>query len=240
MGPHTATTARRITSYTLFVIIVIATLHQLGFNLGVLLGAAGIVTVAVGFAAQTSTSNLVSGLFLVAERPFKLGDVIRVGSTTGEVLSVDLLSVKLRTFDNLFIRVPNETLIKSEITNLSRFPIRRADIKIGIAYTENIGKVQELLIKVADQHPLVLYEPRPLIIFQGFGDSSVNLQFSVWAVRENFLTVQNELADEILKVFGEAGVEIPFPHRAIQASSVAEPLPVSIVEHTGSTRPDAG
>jgi len=236
MGPHTATTARRMVSYALYGIVVTAVLHQLGFNLGVLLGAAGLATVAIGFAAQTSTSNLVSGLFLVAERPFEIGDTIRVGSTTGQVLSIDLLSVKLRTFDNLFVRVPNESLIKGEITNLSRFPIRRADLKIGIAYKEDLPAVHKLLTRIADANPLVLYEPRPLIIFQGFGDSSVNLQFSIWAARENFLAVQNELAARILQAFAEEGIEIPFPQRAIQPASLAAPMPVTIV--SGTETPD--
>ena len=83
--------------------------------------AAGLLTVALGFAAQTSASNLISGLFLLGERPFVVGDVIRLASgITGEVVGIDLLSVKIRTFDNLLVRVPNETLLKSELTNLTR------------------------------------------------------------------------------------------------------------------------
>ena len=121
----------------------VSALRELGFKLSVLLGAAGVLTVAVGFASQTSASNIISGLFLLGERPFSVGDVIRVGSTTGEVLSIDLLSAKLRTFENLFVRIPNETLIKSEVTNLSRLPVRRLDLKIGIAYKEEVGENKE-------------------------------------------------------------------------------------------------
>jgi len=106
--------------------------------MGLLLGAAGILTVAPGFASQTSASNLVSGLFMIAEHPFGVGDTIRLGSIAGEVPSIDLLSVNLRTPDNLYVRIPNETMIKSEITNLTRFPIRRLDLEIGVAYKENL------------------------------------------------------------------------------------------------------
>jgi small-conductance mechanosensitive channel len=229
MGEHGGTLLRRAVFYGLSIVVVMAALRELGFDLGVLLGAAGILSVAIGFASQTSASNLVSGVFLVAERPFSVGDVITIGTTTGEVLSIDLLSVKLRTFDNLFVRVPNETLIKSEVTNLTRFPIRRLDLQIGVAYKEDIGRVRDTLVEVADNYPLCLDQPRPLIIFQGFGDSALNLQFSIWAKRENYLALRNAMPEEVKKAFDAAGIEIPFPHRSLYAGSVTDPFPVRLV-----------
>ncbi len=226
MGLATATTIRRITLYGLSTIVVLATLHQLGFNLGVLLGAAGILTVALGFASQTSASNLVSGLFLVFEKPFTIGEAIRIGTTTGEVLSIDLLSIKVRTFDNLFVRIPNESVIKAEITNLSRFPIRRYDMQVGVAYKEDLEKVHSLLIGVADAYDLSLDHPRPLIIFQGFGESSMNLQFSVWTTKENYLQTRNEMPARVKKAFDEAGIEIPFPHRTLYTGAQTTPFPI--------------
>ena len=106
--------------YLLFLIFLFSGLKELGFSLNVLLGAAGVLSVAVGFASQTSASNLISGLFLIAEKPFEIGDVLKLNEFTGEVMAIDLLSIKLRTFDNIMIRVPNESLIKTTFTNLSR------------------------------------------------------------------------------------------------------------------------
>lgn len=229
MGVHAATTLRRIVFYLVTAIVFMAALKELGFSLGVLLGAAGVLSVALGFASQTSASNLISGIFLVAESPFKIGDIIKVDNYTGEVLSIDLLSVKLRTFDNLFVRVPNETLIKTEITNLTRFPIRRLDIQIGIAYKEDLDRAREVMIAVADSIPICLYEPRPLVIFQGFGDSALNLQFSVWSTRENFLELRNTIPERIRKAFDEHGIEIPFPHRSLYAGTATEPFPVKLI-----------
>lgn len=206
---------RRGSFWLIFGLALVMALRELGFDLGVLLGAAGILTVALGFASQTSASNLISGLFLIGERPFVVGDVIRVGTTTGEVLSIDLLSVKLRTFDNLFVRIPNETLIKSEITNLTRFPIRRVDLQIGVAYKEDIDRVREVLTAVAERNPLCLTEPKPLFIFLGFGESGINIQFSVWAERDNFLELKNRIQTEIKQAFERAGIEIPYPHRVV-------------------------
>lgn len=228
---------RRIVYYSLATLVLASSLHQLGFKLGVLLGAAGVLTVAIGFAAQTSVSNLISGLFLIGERPFVVSDVIKVGDQTGEVLSIDLLSVKMRTFDNLYLRVPNETLIKSTITNMSHHPIRRYDLKLGVAYKENLEKVRSILFDTATRNPLCLDQPEPLFIFLGFGDSAMEFQFSVWAERERWLDMRNQIAIDIKRALDEAGVEIPFPHRTIYAGSETEPLPVRMVPD-GARGPD--
>jgi small-conductance mechanosensitive channel len=220
---------RRVVFYTLLGIVIASTLHQLGFKLGVLLGAAGILTVAIGFAAQTSASNLISGLFVIAERAFEVGDIIRVDNTTGEVLSVDLLSVKIRTFDNLFVRIPNESIIKSQITNLTHFPIRRIDMQIGVAYKEDLEHVKKVLFEVADKNPLCLEEPGPLYIFQGYSDSALSMQFSVWVKIENFLLLKNSIHEQVKAAFDEAGIEIPFPHRTLYTGSVTDPFPVRVV-----------
>lgn len=226
---HHAVLFRRIIYWLVLALFAASALHQLGFSLGVLLGAAGVLSVAIGFASQTSASNLISGLFLIGEQPFQIGDVIKVGNTTGEVLSIDLLSVKLRTFDNLFVRIPNESLIKSEVTNLTRFPIRRFDLLLGVAYKEDIATVRKVLFEVADQNPLSLDEPAPAFLFTGFGDSALNIQFSVWSTTENFRALRNSLQEEIKVAFDQAGIEIPFPHRTLYAGSETPPFPVRIV-----------
>lgn len=220
--------ARRIVYYAIVVLVLISAMTELGFSLGVLLGAAGVLSVAIGFASQTSASNLISGLFLIAEKPFVIGDYITIGGTTGEVLSIDLLSVKLRTFDNLFVRVPNQTLIQSEITNLSRFPVRRLDLKVGVAYKEDLDRVREILFRVAAGNPLSLEDPAPLIIFLGYGDSSLDMQLSVWAKRENFLELRNTISIDVKRAFDEEGVEIPFPHLSLYTGEATKPLPVVI------------
>lgn len=237
---HHAMVFRRFSFYLILGLFAASALRELGFSLGVLLGAAGVLSVAIGFASQTSASNLISGLFLIGERPFGTGDVIRVGDTTGEVLSVDLLSVKLRTFDNLFVRIPNETLIKSQVTTLTRFPIRRFDLQLGVAYKEDIERVRSILMDVADRNALCLDEPRPLFIFNGFGNSALEIQFSVWARRENFLDLRNSMQMEIKRAFDAEGIEIPFPHISLYAGSVTEPFPVRVVQAQSDEPPPPG
>jgi len=229
-GAHQKMLVRRVTFYLIAGLFVASALVELGFNFGILLGAAGILTVALGFASQTSASNIISGLFLLGEKAFAVGDIIRIGNITGEVLSIDLLSVKLRTFDNLFVRVANENLIKSEITNLTRFPIRRVDLQIGVAYKEDLERVFDVLLDVAERNPLCLEEPQPLLIFQGFGDSALQIQLSVWAQRENFLALKTGIQLEIKAAFDAEGIEIPFPHRTVYMGAITEPFPVRVVE----------
>ncbi|MGB9428291.1 MAG: mechanosensitive ion channel family protein [Gammaproteobacteria bacterium] len=230
MGRHRGVLIRRLVFYTLFVLAILLGLRQVSHDISnIFLGAAGILTVAVGFASQTSASNLISGLFLIGEKPFTIGETIKVGDTTGEVLSIDLLSVKLRTFDNLLVRLPNETLVKSEIANLSRFPIRRIDLKISVGQKEDIGRVRNVLMEVADNNPMALIEPRPEVRFSEFGDSAFNLLFCVWTRRENYRATRNALAEDIIGAFRRHAIELPYPYRALTTGSLSEPFPIRVV-----------
>jgi small-conductance mechanosensitive channel len=218
---------RRVAFYVLLGIGVMAALRQLGFDLSTLLGAAGIVTVALGFAAQTSASNFIAGLFLIGERPFVIGDVVRIGETTGEVLSIDMLSVKLRTFDNLFVRVPNETVVKSEVYNFTHFPIRRVDLAIRVSYAADLAAVRSTLLEVAEQNPLCLDDPEPVLAVLGFGDASVELQLQAWCARQNLLVLQTTMLEETKLAFARAGIDLPYPQTRIV--SAGEALPVTLV-----------
>ncbi|MGD9899776.1 MAG: mechanosensitive ion channel family protein [Calditrichaceae bacterium] len=230
----------KLVMYSGVVIIIFSILNDFGFKLSHLLGAAGIVGIALGFASQTSVSNIISGLFLIAEKPFMVDDVITVGGTTGQVLSIDVLSIKLRTFDNKFIRIPNETIIKSEVTNVTRFPIRRLDVNIGVAYKEDVKKVKSVLLNIADKNPLCLQEPEPLIIFSGFGDSSIDFLFAVWAVKADYLKLKNSILEEIKNGFDEEGIEIPFPHISLYTGSETKPFPVTITNNDAPVTHQSG
>lgn len=218
--------------YSGVILVLVMVLKELGFELSPLLGAAGIIGIAIGFASQTSVSNIISGLFLIAEKPFVVDDTIMVGNTIGMVLSIDILSVKIRTFDNKFVRIPNETLIKSEVTTFTRFPIRRLDLPIGVAYKENLDQVRQTLLNVAHQNPLCLEEPEAEVRLAGYGHSAIDLLFVVWTAKDDYLKLKNMLLEEVKKAFDENGIEIPFPHLSLYTGSVTEPFPVKIISST--------
>lgn len=224
MGPQRVVLARRLVGYGVLSLFAVSALREAGFDLSVLLGAAGVLTVALGFASQTSVSNLISGLFLIGERAFEVGETVTIGEVTGEVLLVDWMSVKLRTFDNLLVRLPNEMVLKSQITNLSRFPIRRLDQAVGVAYGTNLDQVRQVLMEVARNNPLCLDEPKPILFHQGFGDSAIRLQFSVWFLTPNLIELKNGLLQQIGVAFEDAGIEIPFPRSTVTFTSAELPM----------------
>ena len=218
----------RFVYYGVLILFGISAMRQFGFDFTVLLGAAGIVTVAIGFASQTSAANLIAGLFLVVEKAVSIGDIITVDDVTGEVLSVDVLSTKLRTFDNLQVRIPNETMVKARITTLNRFPLRRVDVNVGVAYDSDLALVQQTMLDVARDNPLCLDEPGPLIIWTGFGDSSIDYLYAVWGKSQNFLALRNGITRELKAAFDAAGIEIAFPQRTLQPGTT--PLEVRLYQ----------
>ena len=241
-GDQAAMIAGKVVRYSLTLLLGLMILQEWGFRLTALLGAAGIAGVAIGFASQTSLSNIISGLFLVWERPFQVGDALQVGDTIGAVHAIDLLSVKIRTFDNRFVRIPNETLIKGSLINITRFPIRRLDIDLGVAYKEDIGRVMKILAELAAGNPYCLDEPAPLILFKGFGDSALEILFGVWFQKTDLLLLRNSILREIKERFDAEGIEIPFPHRTLYTGEATAPFPVRIVPpegEGGGNQPDS-
>jgi len=222
LGQHVGGLIQKTIQYVGIITLFISVLLELGFNLGALIGAAGIASVALGFASQTSLSNIISGVFLYGEKPFQIGDIITVNGTTGIVLSIDLLSVKLRQFDNQFVRIPNETMIKTEVKNITKFPIRRVDIEVGVSYKSNVDQVIRVLHDIAESNPYSLNDPNPIVIFKSFGDSSLNFMIAAWCVKEQFLDLKNSLMRDIKSKFDECSIEIPFPQRVVHFPSTDE------------------
>ena len=216
----------RFVSYSGVVILFFTIVSELNINLTAIFGAAGIIGIIIGVASQTSIGNIVSGFFLVSEKSFELGDVIKIGDKTGTVYSIDLLSIKIRTFNNLLLRIPNQTVISSEVINVTRFPIRRLDIDLSVAYKEDLEKVREVIGRVVRQNPLCLDEPEPLITYKSFGDSGINILLGVWFEKANFLKVKNSIFQEIKAAFDSEGIEIPFPHVTLYTGEVTKPFPI--------------
>lgn len=216
--------------YTGYIGLVLMVIREMNYDLTALFGAAGVVGIVIGVASQTSIGNIISGLFLVSEKSFELGDVVRIGDKTGTVYSIDLLSIKVKTYDNLLIRIPNQTVISTELVNVTKFPIRRLDFQIGVAYKEDLRKVKSILEQVARNNPLCLEEPEPIILFQNFGDSSINITFGVWFEKANYQAVKNSVFVEIKEAFDREGIEIPFPHISVYAGEASKPIKVELNE----------
>jgi len=216
---------KRFFRYTLIVILFLIIVSELKINLTAIFGAAGVIGIVIGVASQTSIGNIVSGFFLVSEKPFEIGDLIKIGDKTGTVYSIDLLSIKIKTFDNLLLRIPNQTVISSEVTNVTRFPIRRLDFDLSVAYKEDLEKVKQILERVVKRNPLCLDEPEPIIVFKTFGPSGIHIILGVWFEKSNYLKVKNSVFQEVKLAFETEGIEIPFPHLSIYAGEATKPFP---------------
>ncbi len=230
LSPQTKMLVSRGIAYAtvIFVVFIIINILELKGVFQTMLGAAGVMGIVLGIASQTSIGNIVSGIFVISEKPFELGDLIRVGDKLGVVYSIDLLSIKLKTLDNLLIRIPNQTIISTEVTNVTRFPIRRMDIVISVAYKEDLRKVIEVLRDIANRMPLCLDEPEPLVVAKEFGASSVDMQLGLWFEKTNYLHLRNAVFPEILETFARENIEIPFPHVSVYTGEATKPFPLRV------------
>ncbi len=224
LDPQAHLILKKFLFYSLFGAFLGWSLHRLGVDFKLLIGAAGVFSVAIGFASQTSASNLISGMFLLVEKPFVVGDTIRVSEWEGVVISIDLLSSRIRTYDNLMVRIPNETLMKSGITNLTRFPIRRTNVEFGISHCEDLERVKNILLDLAYKDPHCLDEPSPQFFIQNFGESSISLKFCVWTNTETYFEFKTQFIMNLKKRLDKEAIELPIPQRRLVTSSSGSKL----------------
>lgn len=206
LRPRIADIAEKIIKYGGVLVVLVNASEAAGFDLSAALGAAGIVGIAIGFAAQTSVSNIISGLFLFSEKTFEIGDVIQVDTVSGTIESVDMLSVKIRTFDNRLVRIPNETMIKTNMVNVTRWPERRLDISLTLPYGTDPTIVEAMLRDTAMAVPAALSEPEPFFMIDTLGPNGITFQFGVWFRKNDFLALKNALLGGILARFEKTGL----------------------------------
>ncbi|MCH5285070.1 MAG: mechanosensitive ion channel family protein [Akkermansiaceae bacterium] len=191
-------------------------LRAVGVDLVGILGAAGVAGVAIGFASQTSLSNLISGVFLVTERSLSIGDYVKTSGLEGTVESINLLSIYLRQADNALIRIPCESIIKNPVVNYTRKNIRRCDYEVGVDYSTDISRVQEVVDRVVQRLDLLPDAPAPVVQFIGFGDSSLDVRIGVWCAALDYHHTRYVFAKALMDAFHEAGISIPFPIRDVR------------------------
>jgi small-conductance mechanosensitive channel len=204
---HSGTLLGRILFYAGITFIAVTILHEFGFNVGALLGVAGVFGFAFAFASQTSISNIISGFFLVLERPFSIGDIIKSNDVMGVVESIDLLSMSIRTLDNKLVRLPNEIVLKNNLTNLTYYSIKRIDCILSVPYAENVEQVRSEIYTIIRSNGLFLQDPVPTVMIQKIGqhdyDTEIRtfLTVRVWVTRENFTSAPASLMQQLKEHF---------------------------------------
>ena len=200
----------KIIRYAGFTVMVLTAFHRLGIDISAILGAAGIAGVAIGFAAQTSISNIISGVFVITERAFKINDTIEVNGTIGTVQAINLLSVILKTFDSQYVRIPNETIIKANLINYSQFPYRRVKTELSVAYGTDLRRTEQILLTVAKNNAFTLDDPAPSIFWTSFSNSGIDFTLMTWTKIEDFGNLRNSLFIEIDEKLKQENIIVPF------------------------------
>lgn len=206
---------------SLFTIITLSVLSVWGLNITPVLASAGVLGIAVAFAAKDTISNLFGGISVFFDKPYKMGDyVIIEDKYRGEVILIGMRSTKIKTRDNILITVPNSVMITKAVINETGFdPKLRIRIPMGVSYNSDLDKVEYTLIEVMKSHKEVMKEPVPRIRFRRFGNSAIELE-ALCLIDEpaNRGRVTHELIKEIDKAFKEEKIRMPFPQRDVHIS----------------------
>ena len=205
----------KIVTYSIMIIVVLSILGNLGLNPSGLLVAGGVAGLVVGFASQSLVSNLISGLFLIVERPIKIGDQVEVNNIRGYVEDIRIISTTLRTYDGLYVRIPNQLVFTTSVINFVSNIVRRITYVIGIRYSDDADKAIDIIKNVVDQQALALKNPAPKAFVDNFGDNSVNIVVWVWAPASDWYELKMKLLLKLKKALEAEGIEIAFPQRVV-------------------------
>ncbi|MFT5206777.1 MAG: small-conductance mechanosensitive channel [Candidatus Omnitrophota bacterium] len=211
----------RVAHYLVVILAAIIAAQCIGINLGSFTVVFGFLSVGIGFGLQNITSNFISGLILLFERPIAVGDFVTVDGQRGTVKQINMRSSLISTLDSVSIIVPNSKFIEGKVTNWTHgSPKVRIHCPVGVSYGSDIAKVKEALFEVATQHKSVLNKPLPDVRFIGFGDSSLDFDLLIWINEpEKQEPIRSDINYAIDAAFRQTGIEIPFPQRDLHIKS---------------------
>ncbi len=218
---------QRISHYVIMIVGAVVAFQFVGIDLSGLAVIFGLLSVGIGFGLQNITSNFISGLILLFERPIKVGDRVTVGETEGDVIAINMRSTTIRSLDNIAIIVPNSEFISANVTNWSHGDPRiRLRIDVGVSYSSDLDLVAKALREVASENPDSLKEPEPNVLLKSFGDSSWNMILTLWiSDPSKYYQSRSDINCAIVHKFRQYGIEIPFPQRDLHMRT---PLPLPL------------
>jgi small-conductance mechanosensitive channel len=202
-------------------------LATIGVDIGALIAALGLTSLAIGLALKDTIENAITGVLLLIQRPFKVGDVIKVGDVTGTVADVAIRTTNIKTFDGLHVLIPNRHVYNEVITNWTYYPTRRVTMTVGVAYETDLAHAYRVLSEAVAAAPGILAEPALLVSFEGFDESSIRMVFRFWIEWQttNAADLQTQLTQVIVDVAHREGITIHVPIRALLLHPPIEALP---------------
>ncbi|NPA06925.1 MAG: mechanosensitive ion channel [Chloroflexi bacterium] len=217
VDPEVSLLLVRLTRWGLIIVGALVALQQIGFRVTAFLAGLGILGFTVGFALQDVSRNLIAGILLLLQQPFDIGDMIEVQGYLGEVEDVTLRSTELRTLDGRLVLIPNADVFTSSLVNYSRTPRRRIDLDVGVAYDSDLDKVREVALEAIRGLPGALEEPKPLVWFHTFNESSIDFTLYFWidTQKTDIFEAKSLALEAVKKAFEREGIEIPYPIRTV-------------------------
>lgn len=209
----------KLIRFTVLTIAVLIALTSIGVDVTGALIAGGFLGIVIGLAAQASISNFISGLLLLLEKPFKIGDFIHVGNTVGMVSEVGILSTTIVTWDGVKVRIPSSQLFNSDFRNYTASRVRLASVEVQIPYSASIERAIEAIKSKLQEQWYVLEEPSPVVFAKSFADDGVVLEARAWTSGSTWFALFSNLPRLVKSALNEAGIEIPYPQRVVWFAS---------------------
>ncbi len=224
-----------ISRYVITVVGVVLMFQAIGVGWDQVQWLVAAVSLGLGFGLQEIFANFVSGLIILFERPVRVGDMVTVGDTSGTVLRIRIRATTIQDADRKELIVPNKEFVTGRILNWTLSDtVTRVTILVGVAYESDTALAQKLLLRCADEHPLVMKDPAPVILRDGFGDSSINFKLFVFAkTLADRLPVTNDLHAAVERLFREHGISIPFPQRDLHVRSLDDSVMAAMSSGNG-------
>jgi small-conductance mechanosensitive channel len=208
--------------YSSLFIVFITILPLIGLDPSGLLLAGGITGIVLGFASQNIVGNLISGVFLMIEKPIKIGDQVEINKISGYVTDIRIISTLIRTFDGLLVRIPNQQVFTTNITNTVSYPIRRFDFIMKIRYSDDADAAIWFIQDLIDKEPFALHSPPPSVYVNELGENSVNIVIRIWAPISEWYVLKTRFPWVIKKILEENNIEVPLPQREVYIHNVPE------------------
>jgi small-conductance mechanosensitive channel len=211
----------KITQVAIILIGIFISLPSFKVDFGELLLIGGTAGIIIGFASQRLVTNVGSGIFLIIERPVNIGDTVKIGENEGTIEDIRILSTTIKTYEGVYVRIPNETVFNSEITNYVANVARRFEYRIGIRYSDDATQAIQIIRELLEDHPFVLKNPPPSLYVDELGDNAVIIMVRIWAPSHEWWDVRTEMLWKIKIALEGKGFSIPFPQRMVWFSDTS-------------------
>lgn len=212
--------------WLVLIIGLVAILHRLGVQTTSILTVLGAASLAIGLALQGTLSNVAAGIMLLAQKPYRIGDVVNIGDTTGTVHRLGLFSTEITNGDHHKIYMPNAKVFSDRIINITHYGVRRVELILDVDYDTNLDAALKLLHDVAIKNPAVISQPEVWAGVEAFADSSVQLKLWAHVPVTQYIQARADLLLDIKKAFDAHGISIPYPHQIhLEKYPQAHPAP---------------